>query len=122
MRIALEELLVQVDLHQRVDLAHRVACTLRLGPADVALPVDDLTLQVRLVDDVEVDDAESAHAGRGEVHQRGRAEAAGTYAQHSGVLQPLLPIHRDVGDDQVPRVAPDLVRSQRLSRLDERRQ
>jgi hypothetical protein len=33
--------------------------------------VDDLPLQVALVDDVELEDAERPHAGGGEVHQRG---------------------------------------------------
>ena len=40
--------------------------------ADAVGGVDDLALQVGEVDDIEVDDAEGAHAGRGEVEQ-GRA-------------------------------------------------
>ena len=70
---------------------------LGLRPADVGLPVDDLALQVGLVDGVELDDAERADTGRGEVHQHRRAEAAGADGEHLGVLQPLLPVHPDVG-------------------------
>ena len=45
--------------------------------------VDDLALQVRVVDDVGVDDAERADAGRGEVERRRRAEAAGADQEHA---------------------------------------
>jgi hypothetical protein len=54
-----------------VDLADGAGRADRLRPADVALAVDDLPLQVALVDDVELEDAERPHAGGGEVHQRG---------------------------------------------------
>ena len=42
--------------------------------------------------------------------------------EHLGVLQPLLPGHRDVRDDQVARVAPDLLGRQLGSWLDQRGQ
>ena len=83
-----------------------------LGLADVGLAVDDLALQVGLVDGVELDDAERADPGRGQVQQRRAAQPAGPDHQHPGVLQPLLPVHADVGDDQVPAVAADLVDGQ----------
>ena len=95
---------------------------LGLGPADVGLAVDDLALQVGLVDGVEVDDAERADPGGGQVHQGRRAEAAGADAEHPGVLQPLLPVHPDVRDDQVAGVAADLVNGQLGGGLDERGQ
>ena len=74
--------------------------------------VDDLALQVRLVDDVEVDDADRADAGRGQVQQRRRTEPAGADHQHPRVFQPLLPVDAQVGNDQVPAVAGDLVAGQ----------
>ncbi len=117
-----EPLLVQHDVDQRVDLAHRVAGALGLGPVDVALAVDDLALQVALVDDVEVDDAQRPDAGRRQVHQGRRAQAAGTDGEHACVLQPLLPVHGDVGDDQVTAVAHHLLAGQLGGRLDQRRQ
>jgi hypothetical protein len=84
--------------------------------------VDDLPLQVRLVDSVEVDDAERADSGRGQVHQRGRAETAGPDTEHPGILQPLLPLDPDIRDDQVARVAADLVNGQLGGGFDERGQ
>ena len=67
--------------------------------------MDDLALEVRLVDDVRVDDPEPADTGRGEVQRRGRAEAAGADQQHLGVEQLQLPCFADLGDQQVAAVA-----------------
>jgi hypothetical protein len=103
--LGLESHLVQVDLHQRVDLQDRVLGALRLGSTDVGLPVDDLTLQVGLVDDVEFDDADGSDACCGEVQQRGRPEAACADHQYAGVLEPLLTVDAEVGNDQVTAVA-----------------
>ena len=71
--------------------------------------MDDLPLEVGGVDDVEVDQAEVPDPGRGQVHGVGGAEAAGADEQDAGVLEPLLPVHGHVGDDQVAGVAGDLV-------------
>ena len=89
---ALEHLLGGVDLEH----------------ADGRGGVDDLALQVAGVDDVEVDEAERADAGRGEVERERRAEAAGADAEDAGGLQLLLAFHADLGQDQVARVAGDL--------------
>ena len=109
------------DLDVGVGLEHRLLGRLRLGLPDVGLPVDDLALEVGLVDLVELRDADRPDAGRGEVEQRGAAEAAGADDQHLGVLEPLLPGHADVGDDQVPAVAAYLVDRQLVGGLHERR-
>ena len=67
--------------------------------------VDDLPLQVAEVDDVEVDEAERADAGRGEIERRRRAEPARADAQHARRLQPPLPFLADFGQQQVTAVA-----------------
>src|SRR4051794_38386219 len=111
---------MQYDVDQRVDLPHRIARGLRLRPADVGLAMNDLPLQVRLVDDIEVDDTERADAGGREVHQRRRAQTARADDKDLRVLESLLPVHRDVGDDQVPAVPTHLIDRQVSGRLDER--
>ena len=63
---------------------------------------------------------ERAHARRGQVQQGGGTKAAGADAEHFGVLEPLLPGHPDVRDDQVARVAADFVHGQLSSRFDQR--
>lgn len=88
-----------MDVHgdERIDLEDRIAGTLGLGPTDVGLAVDDLTLQVGLVDDIELDDADRADTGGGEIEQRRRAESTGTDDEHLGVLEAFLPVHPTSG-------------------------
>ncbi len=76
--------------------------------ADGGLRVDDLALQVRLVDDVEVHEADGADAGGGEVERERRAEAAGADAEDLRGLELLLALHADLGQDEVAGVAGDL--------------
>ena len=83
--------------------------------------MDDLALQVGLVHGVELDDAERADAGGGQVEQRRAAEPTGPDHQHPRVLQSLLPDHADVGDDQVPAVATNLVAGELRGGFDQRR-
>ncbi len=111
--------LVEDDLDVGVDLGNLVGGALQLRPADVGGAVDDLALQVGGVDHVEVDQAELPDPGGGQVHGVGGAEPAGADQQHPGVAQPQLPVHGHVGDDQVPRVAEDLVAGQLARRLDQ---
>ena len=57
----------------------------------------------------------------GQVQQRRRAEPAGADDQHAGVLEPLLPVDAEVGDDQVAAVARDLVARQLCGWFHQRR-
>ena len=89
--------------------AQRLRRRLGLRLADAVGGVDDLALQVRVVDDVRVDDPERADAGRREVERRGRAEAAGADQEHLRREQPSWPGLADLGDQDVPAVAAALV-------------
>ena len=113
--------LVQPDLDERVGLLDGVARGLGLGTAHVGLAVDDLALEVRRVDDVELHDPQGAHTGGGKVEQGRAAEAACPDHEHLRVLEPLLPRHPDIGDDQVAAVALHLILGQLGGRLHERR-
>ena len=53
----------------RIERGQRLLGRVDLAIADAIDVVEDLALQVRLVDDVHVDDAERADASRGEVHR-----------------------------------------------------
>ena len=86
---------------------------LQLGTANVVGGVDDLPLQIGVVHHVEVDQAQRAHAGRGQIERQRRAESAGADAQHARRLQLLLPVHAHLGHDQVARVAQDFIVAQR---------
>ncbi len=81
--------------------------TLSLPTVDCG--VDDLALQVGFVDDVEVDQADGADAGGGEIERERRAEAAGADAEDLRGLELLLAFHADLGQDEVAGVAGDLL-------------
>ena len=59
--------------------------------ANVLGGVDDLALQVAGVDDVEVDQAEGADAGRGQIKGERRAEPAGADAEDARGLELCWP-------------------------------
>jgi hypothetical protein len=113
--------LIQMDAHQRVDLGDRVARGLGFGPTDIADAVDDLTLQIRLLDDVVVHDADRADPGRGQVEQRWRAETACADHQHPRILEPLLAVDAEIGEEEVAAIAGHLIGVQLAGRLDKRR-
>ena len=57
---------------------------LGFGPADVFGAVNDLALEVGEIDRIEIQDAELANAGGGEIHGDGRAESASADAENAG--------------------------------------
>ena len=91
---------------QRIELFLR---GVDLFAAHVPGAVDDLTLEVAGVHDVEIDEAESADSSRGEIEREGRTEAAGADAKDFGCLEALLAFHAYFGKDEVSGVAAKFV-------------
>ena len=79
--------------------------------------VGDLALEVRLVDDVRVDDPERADAGGREVERGGRAEAAGADQEDPRVEQLQLALLADLRDQQVAAVARRALRPERARQV-----
>jgi hypothetical protein len=100
--------LVHFHADVRVDGLHPVSRRFDLRTAHRRRVVQDLPLQVARVNIIAVDDAEGADAGGGQVHRRGRAEAAGADQQHPSALQPALAIDAHVRQDDVPGIAGQL--------------
>ena len=89
-----EHLLVGHDADVGVELADGLRRRLRLLHAHAVGAVDDLALQVGGVHDVEVDDADGAHAGGGQVEHGRRAQSAGADEEHlepSSLAWPAAP-------------------------------
>ena len=85
-----------------------------LGRVDLEHPdgrrgVDDLSLEVAGIDGVEVDEADRTDACGREIKGKRRAQPAGAYTQNLRSLQLLLALHTDLWQNQVPRVARDLI-------------
>src|SRR4051812_16523905 len=93
----------------RVDCGDAIPGRCQLRPAHVRSPMDDLPLKVAEVDDVEIDDADSADPGRGEVHRSGRAEPARADAEDAAGFQATLPVHSDFRHDEMPAVSLHLI-------------
>ena len=102
-----ESCLVKVELDVGVDGGEVLASRLELWAADVGGGVQNLPLEVGVIDDVEIDQSDSADASSGQVESQRRAQTAGTDQEDAGGLEALLAGHRDLGHDEVAAVAQD---------------
>ena len=100
--------LVGFDVDLGVDGGQAVASGLQLRAADVWRAVQNLSLKVAFVDVVEIDDAERADAGRGEIERCRRSETSRADAEYSPALDAPLSVDADLGQDEVTAVALNL--------------
>ncbi len=96
---------MRFDGHLGIEIAKPVARRFELRPPDVAGSVEHLPMQVRGIDDVEVDESDPADAGCREVDCGRAAESARADDEHGSVLEAQLPRLADLGKHDVPRVA-----------------
>ena len=66
--------------------------------------MDNLALEIRGIDVVEVHQPEMADPGRREIEGHRRAQPAAAHDQHPGLLQSLLAGEPNFGKDDVPAV------------------
>ena len=95
--------------HARIDRQRRLRRRACLRRADAISGVGDLALQVRQLHRVVIDDADAADPGRGEVEHKRRAKPARAHHQHARCLQLRLADPAHLVQQDVPRVAADLV-------------
>eukprot|EP00964_Phaeocystis_antarctica_P140673 scaffold105543_cov78-Phaeocystis_antarctica.AAC.7 len=101
--------LVRDDADERVDLSDAHARRVHLGRADRLRGVHNLPLQVGLVDDVVVHDADGPYARGRKVHEQRRPEASAANAEYGAALEPTLALHANIVEQEVARVPPDLL-------------
>ena len=70
--------------------------------------MEELSLEVTDVDCIEIDQAECADAGRGQIHGDGRPEPTRADDECGARSQAELPVHPNLGKDEVARVAKNL--------------
>ena len=99
-----ESLLVGDHLDVGIESLDRLPRGVDLRLPEALRRVDDLPLEVRLVDDVGVDDPDAADPGRGQVERGRRAESAGADQQHLRVEELELPFLADLRDEEVTAV------------------
>jgi hypothetical protein len=76
---------------------------------DVTDTVDNLALQVGVINDVKIHDAEGADSSGGQIQNERRSQAAGSNTKHLRLLQLELTVHADFLHDQVARIAQDFI-------------
>jgi hypothetical protein len=100
-----EHLLVGDDADVGVESGDRLPGAFRLLLADAVIGVEDLALEVRHVDDVEIDDSDRADAGRRQVEAGRRAQPARADEQDLRVEELRLALGPDLRDEEVAAVA-----------------
>src|SRR5829696_4274108 len=85
---------------------------LYLGTSQVGGAVDDLTLQVRLVHDVEVHDPDGPCARRREIERERAPETTSSHGENLRGLELLLPVEGHLGHYEVPAVASNFLIAQ----------
>src|SRR5579883_200044 len=100
-----EHRLVLHDIQIRIERLQLFRRRFNLGAANVIGAVDDLTLQIALIDYVEINQAESTDSGSSQIVGERRAESAGTNAEDLRSLQFLLTFKADFRQQKMPRVA-----------------
>ena len=86
-----ETLTVLIHRDIGVEFRQCVRRRLGLGDADTRVGVEDLTVQIRPVNQVVIDDAEGADTRGGQVEKGGGSEATGTDCENTRVLESPLP-------------------------------
>jgi hypothetical protein len=95
---------IRLDVHVRIDVADAIARRVQLGASDIAGAVQDLTLEVREIHDVEVHEPERADTGRGEIQRDRRAEPPRSDDEHPRRLELALTRQLDVGEEEMASV------------------
>jgi hypothetical protein len=70
--------------------------------------MDDLALEVGVVNDVEINEAEISNASGGEVERKGRTKASSADAEDACILQTLLAFGAKFGEREMARIAEEL--------------
>jgi hypothetical protein len=71
--------------------------------------VQQLTLKVAVVHDIEIDDPNASDSGSGQVHRRRRPESSRSDAEDTRSFQLSLTVDADLRHDEMPAVPPNLL-------------
>src|SRR5690242_20604015 len=96
------------DLNVRIEIRKARARSLAFGLAHVAGAKSDLALKIGEIHNVEVNQAQLAHAGGGKIQAEWCAESAGSNKQHLGVFQLELPLHANFRHDEMAAITKNL--------------
>src|SRR5215470_7865607 len=104
-----ERKLVSVDPHMRIDVGQAVFGRIQFLSTDVLRAMQDLSLQIAVIDDVEIDQPQSPYARRRQIQAQGRTQSARADQKRARGLQFALTFQPDFGQNQVAVVASQFV-------------
>ena len=96
---------MRFDLDLRIQIVKPVAGSLEFRHTDRRCAVENLAMQIRNVDVVEVGETDPSDACGSEIHQYRTAEASGADDEYGSALELLLSLLADFGKNEVARVA-----------------
>ena len=97
------------DAHLGIECRDRVCGGLDLEPADIVAAEDDLPLQVGEIDPVAVAERHRANPRRCEIDRHRRPQSPHADHEHVRATDALLPLDADLGQQDVPAVAGELI-------------
>ena len=95
-------------IHVGIEFGDGAAGRFDLGLTDGGLTVDNLTLKVRFVHPIEINDSQSTHSCGGEIGEKGRTKATCPDSQNSGSLELALTFDSDLGHDEMAGISTHL--------------
>ncbi len=116
--VALHPSAVQRELDLRIGRPQPLGGGFELAPPDVRFRVENLALEIRPVDEVEIGQAEPADSRRRKIERRRRAQAAHSDDEDAPRRQALLARDPDLGQRQMARITAQVDDRQTLHRVD----
>src|SRR6185437_5373205 len=102
-----------LEMNVWIHIVDAIARRVEFGATDVGCTVQDLSMQVGCVHDIEVNQSESADAGSREIQGARGAQTTGSDQQDASIPEATLPFDAYLIEDEVTRVAEDLFRAER---------
>ena len=100
-----EEFVVGVHFHVRVDGLDFLLCALYLWHAHILGEMDDLTLEVGEVHHIGINDADASDACSSEIERDGRTQSAGPHNEYAGIHNLFLALHADIRQQDMSGIA-----------------
>ena len=106
--LAREPAIVQFDVDIWVRIVQTFSRRFQFAAANVFRAVQNLTVQVRKIDIVRIDQSNRADSGRREIKRSGGTESAGANAQNARRFQSTLSLDADLRENEMARIAREL--------------
>ena len=102
--VGIDQLVIRVDGNFRIDGGERLLSGLDFWFSERGSRVHDLSLEIRKIDNVPIDETDRPDTGRSEIESSRRSQTTGTDQQDLGPLELQLALATHILKDDVPAV------------------